>query len=239
LQEKAANRKNLVNPGTVNREVGLLISMINLAAEWFDLELKPIKYEMAKEEPKERIATEQEIRRLIENSKAPLRHIILVALDTGMRKAEILNLEWNQVNLEEGFITLVAQKTKSRKTRRIPLNRSLRELFYKLHFRRNGNQYVFENPKTGKQFVCINRRWRNLLKDLGIRGFRFHDLRHTFATYALLKKGGDLVSLQATLGHAEISTTARYTKALLEGQRKLVNSFEVPESESNIIELAG
>jgi site-specific recombinase XerD len=54
-----------------------------------------------------------------------------------------------------------------------------------------------------------------------------------------LKKGGDLVSLQATLGHADISTTVRYTKALLEGQRKLVNSFEVPESESNIIELAG
>jgi integrase len=72
------------------------------------------------------------------------------------------------------------------------------------------------------------------LKDLGIKGFRFHDLRHTFATYALLKKCGDLVSLQATLGHADISTTARYTKALLEGQRKLVNSFEVPESQSNI-----
>jgi hypothetical protein len=67
LQEKAANKKNLVNPGTVNREVGLLRSMINLASEWFDLELKPIKYEMAKEEPKERISTEQEIRRLIEN----------------------------------------------------------------------------------------------------------------------------------------------------------------------------
>jgi hypothetical protein len=75
LQEKAANRKNLVNPGTVNREVGLLRSMINLASEWFDLELKPIKYEMAKEEPKERILTEQEIRRLVENSEAPLRHI--------------------------------------------------------------------------------------------------------------------------------------------------------------------
>jgi integrase len=72
-----------------------------------------------------------------------------------------------------------------------------------------------KNPKTGKAFVCINRRWR-----------------------ALLKKGGDLVSLQATLGHADISTTARYSKALLEGQRKLVNSFEVQESESNIIELA-
>ena len=99
FQEKAANKKNLVNPGTVNREVGLLRSMINLASEWFDLELKPIKYEMAKEEPKERILAEQEIRRLVEYSEAPLRHIVLVALNTGMRKSEILNLEWDQVNL--------------------------------------------------------------------------------------------------------------------------------------------
>ena len=53
-----------------------------------------------------------------------------------------------------------------------------------------------------------------------------------------MKKGGDLVSLQATLGHADIFTTARYTNALLEGQRKLVNSFEVPERESNIIYLS-
>jgi integrase len=200
---------------------------------------KPIKYEMAKEEPKERILTEQEIRRLVENSEAPLRNIILVALNTGMRKAEILNLEWDQVNLEEGIIRIEAQRNKNRKIRVIPLNNSMKEVFYKLNYSRNGSQYVFENPKTGKAFVCINRRWRSLLKDLGIRGFRFHDLRHTFATYALLKKGGDLVSLQATLGHADISTTARYTKALLEGQRKMVNSFEVPESESNIIELAG
>lgn len=71
----------------------------------------------------------------------------------------------------------------------------------------------------------------------GINDMRFHDFQHTFATYTLLKKSGDLVSLQATLGHVDISTTAKYTKALLEGQRKLVNSFEVPESESNIIDL--
>jgi integrase len=229
------DREKFLNPSTKTSTL-YFRSMINLASKWFDLELKPIKYEMAKEEPKERILTEQEIRRLAENSEAPLRYIILVALNTGMRKSEILNLGWDQVNLE-GFIRIEAQRSKNRKIRVIPLNNSMKELFYKLHYSRNGNQHLFENPKTGKPFVCINRRWRTLLKELEIKGFRFHDLRHTFATYALLKKGGDLVSLQATLGHADISTTARYTKALLEGQRKLVNSFEVPESESNIIDL--
>jgi integrase len=103
------------------------------------------KYEMAKEEPKERILTEQEIRRLIENSEPPLRHIILVALNTGIRKAEILNLEWDQVNLEEGFIRIEAQRSKNRKIRVIPLNNSMKEVFYKLHYSRNGNRYIFIN----------------------------------------------------------------------------------------------
>jgi site-specific recombinase XerD len=85
--------------------------------------------------------------------------------------------------------------------------------------------------------VDFKRSCQSLLKSLGIKGARFHDLRHSFATYALLRKGSDLVSLQATLGHANISTTGRYAKALMEGQQRLVNSFEMPESELNIIKL--
>jgi integrase len=134
-------------------------------------------------------------------------------------------------------ITVVARKSKTRRIRRIPLNHSMSELFYKLDLSRNGNQYVFENPKTGKPIIDFKRSWQSLLKRLGIKGVRFHDLRHSFATYALLRNGGDLVSLQATLGHANISTTGRYAKALMEGQQRLVNSFERPESKSNIINL--
>jgi len=52
-----------------------------------------------------------------------------------------------------------------------------------------------------------------------------------------LRKGGNLVSLKATLGHANIFTTGRYANALMEGHQRLVNSFEMPESESNIIDL--
>ena len=110
------------------------------------------KYEMAKEEPKERILTEQEIRRLIENSEAPLRQIILVALNTGMRKAEIHNLEWVNFNQEHNFIIVTAQEAKNKKIRRIAINKSLRELLLKLNLTRNGNRYVFENPKTGKPY---------------------------------------------------------------------------------------
>jgi len=91
--------------------------------------------------------------------------------------------------------------------------------------------------KTRKPIVDFRRSWQSLLKRLGIKGARSHDLHHSFATYALMRKSGDLVSLQATLGHANISTIGRYAKALMEYQQRLVNSFEMPESESNIINL--
>jgi integrase len=68
--------------------------------------------------------------------------MILIALNTVMKKSEILNLEWDQVNLEEGFIRIEAQRSKNRKIRVIPLNNSIKEVFYKLHYSRNGSRYM-------------------------------------------------------------------------------------------------
>ena len=107
---------------------------------------------------------------------SPLRHIIMVAINTGMRKSEILNLEWDHVNLEGGFITVVARKSKTRRIRRIPLNHSMSELFCRLNLSRNGNQYVFENPRTGKPIVDFKRSWQSLLKRLGIKGALFLEM---------------------------------------------------------------
>jgi integrase len=135
--------KTFVAPSTINRELGILRNMLRVSSEWYDLDLKPLKFEIAKEEQKERIFSESKIRRLIDNSNTPLRYIIMVAINTGVRKSEILNLEWDQVNLEVEFITVVAQKSKTRRIRRIPLNHSMSELFYKLILSRNGNRYIF------------------------------------------------------------------------------------------------
>lgn len=102
------------------------------------------------------------------------------------------------------------------------------DLFSRMHSENGINRYVFTNPKRGTHYVFSHNMWSKLLKRAGIENLRFHDLRHCFATYGLLK-GGDLISLKETLGHTEITTTARYAKALLEGQRKLVCGFEINE----------
>jgi len=101
---------------------------------------------------------------------------------------------------------------------------------------REGRSYVFENPETGKPFTDNKTAWRSLLRRTGINDFRFHDLRHCFATYTLLN-GGDLVSLQDTSGHTDIRTTSRYAKAMIEGKRRLVNSFQIGEKDGEVLEM--
>lgn len=234
VNQKLKARDKNVSTTTINREGALLRGILNRAVKWGYLSFNPIKkIEMFKEEPKERILTHKEIKRLVSAAHAPLKHIILIAVNTGMRRGEILNLEWNQVNVEHAFITV--KKTKSSKLRRIPLNEAMVKLFFKLQSKKDFSRFVFQNPKTKKPITEIRRSWYTLLKKTGITDMRFHDLRHCFATYALLN-GGDLISLKETLGHSDITTTSRYTKALLEGQRKLVNGFEVKEETGALIE---
>ena len=80
---------------------------------------------------------------LVANAESLLEYVILMALNTGMRKAEIHNLEWVNVNLEHNFITVTAQEAKNKKIRHIPINKSLRELLLKLNLTRNGNRYIY------------------------------------------------------------------------------------------------
>jgi len=123
---------------------------------------------------------------LVENVQPPLKYAVLLALNTGMRKGEILSLRWENVNLERNFITVTAVEAKSKRIRRIPINSELRKLFVKLNLTRNGNYFVLQNPQTGKPYRDFERSWKTLMTRAGIDGVRFHDCRHTFASHFLM-----------------------------------------------------
>jgi integrase len=212
--------------------------ILKKAADWYGVSLRTITLDLAKEESRERILSRNEMGLLVANAQPHLKHVILVALNTGMRKAEIYNLEWVNVNLEHNFITVTAQEAKNKKIRRIAINRSLRELLLKLNLTRNGSRYVFENPKTGKPYTDLKRGWRSALERSGINAMRFHDLRHTFASHFLMN-GGDLYTLKEILGHKDITTTSLYLTITTEHKSKAMEIFAVPENEANIIKLAG
>ncbi len=236
LQQKTGNQERLISPATVNKEVVLLKNILKKAAKWKGIVVHNLELDLAAELPRERILTHKEIRLLVDNANPPLKHAIVIALNTGARVGEILSMKWEHVNLEKNFITVTAQEAKSKRIRRIPINSELRKLFLKLKLTGAGNRYVLLNPLTGKPYRSFQRSWESLLKRTGIDNMRFHDLRHTFASHFLMN-GGDLYTLKEILGHKELNTTARYLTITTAHKAKAMEIFVVAESDSNIIEL--
>ena len=139
-----------------------------------------------------------------------LRLIVLIAVTTGMRAAEIFGLGWSDVMYSEGLLAVRA-KLKGGKMRYVPL---LPELAGEL--RRFpaviGEDRIFP-PKLGATSgrQRVEGSFEDLLERAGIKDFRFHDLRHTFASWFMMN-GGDLYELAKILGHSNIKMTERYAK---------------------------
>lgn len=123
-----------------------------------------------------------------------------------MRKEEILSLEWDKhVDLRHGFILLDVTKNGDR--REIPINQTLRETLQGI-VRRIDSPYVFIDG-DGKRFKDVKRSFPSACKKAGIKDFRFHDLRHTFASH-LIMAGIDITTVKELLGHKTLTMTLRY-----------------------------
>jgi integrase len=135
--------------------------------------------------------------------------IIALALNTGMRRGEIFDLRWPDVNLRRKLITIRGEISKSRSTRHIPMSNEAHACLSAWKPEHLKNQLVFPSPTTGFRLNNIYSSWKNLLEKAGINNFRFHDLRHHFAS-TLVMKGVDLNTVRELLGHSDIKTTLRY-----------------------------
>jgi integrase len=128
-----------------------------------------------------------------------------------MRKSEILTLKWESIDLESNLIIIDQTNTKSKKTRRIPINSVLRRLLLEQKLKSAGSDYVFLSPKGGpyKKEDSLKQAFSGALTRAGITGLRFHDLRHTAAT-RMIEGGASVVAVSKILGHADLKTTMRY-----------------------------
>ncbi len=191
----------------VNRIMSTLRHMLSKAVEWEMMERSPftkIKNLFYKENNMRlRFLSEAEERRLLRNCTGHLRPIVVTALNTGMRRSEILFLQWHQVR--NGFIYL--HRTKTDEARQIPINETLASLFQSLP-RHISSDYLFCN-KEGKPYTDIKKSFKTAVAKAGIQDFRFHDLRHSFAS-KLASRGASLKALQELLGHKNIKMTMRY-----------------------------
>ena len=139
-----------------------------------------------------------------------MRLIVLAALTTGMRLGEIFALYWSDLDYGQGLIA-VRSHLKNGKTRYVPMSTELAEEFRRFPQVFGGKRIFPPKPgaKSGRQRV--DRSFKSALKTAGIEHFRFHDLRHTFASWYMMN-GGDLYALAKILGHANIKMTERYAK---------------------------
>lgn len=209
----------------VNRELSALRHMFNKAKEWGLIEKSPFsgvkKFFYREDNRRLRYLSEEEIERLLEvldHMSSYLKWIVIAAINTGMRREELLSLMWDQI--ADGFIYLT--KTKTGEARQIPINSDLMALFEEIRAERKRqgliSPYVFCDSQ-GNRFYSVARSFHTALKRAKIEDFRFHDLRHTFASHYLMR-GGTLSNLQKILGHKEIKMTTRYTHLSKEFARK-------------------
>ena len=212
LQERIQNKSRTV--ATVNRYLTTFSTVLNIACrEWEWLDDSPMRKVKKYKEPRGRVRflDSDEKERLLEVcrlSKNPqLFLIVILAISTGMRQGEILNLTWTDVDLEMGKAIL--HKTKNGDRRVVPI------VSVALEFLRKHKQtqtvdtlFVFPNEQ-GTEPIKIRSSWERARKEAGVEDFRFHDLRHTFASY-LAMNGASLPELADSMGHKTLVMVKRY-----------------------------
>jgi integrase len=213
LAEYKANRRAQgIAPKTLNDELMLLGHAYKLAMmEWEWVTDNPV-LRIAKEKVRnliERWLTPEEEQRLLAVSPRWLQELIVFALHTGMRRGEILKLEWSQVDLARRTLTILEQKNGARDT--LPVNATAMAVLQARHaVRTKSTEAVFMNGAGhAREARNLLRAFYPAMRKAGITRFRFHDLRHTFAT-RLIQAGVDVYTVQKLGRWKTISMVLRY-----------------------------
>jgi integrase len=215
LATVSERRKRTVSPATVNREIAMLRHLFTKAVEWELIDGNPaLGIKMLKEENQRlRFLSGEEIQALLSacplatgKRQPTLRQIITLALHTGMRKSEILNLQWPNVDLKLGHIELTDQKNGQHSF--VPLSPECIEMLRKIP-RRVDSPYVFPGRKAGHPFSDLKAQFNAAVKKAGLEDVTFHTLRHTAASH-LVMSGADLATVRDILRHKSFVMTLRY-----------------------------
>lgn len=223
IAEYRTMRLKKVKLATVYQELSLLRRMFNVAIrEWEWLQNNPVSrlsFAVGNRNARDRWLTLEEEETLVANATNPhwLRPLLMVALHSGMRKGEILDLKWQHVNFATRIITVV--KSKNGEKRSIPMSNTLQGVLQSIKVRHI----------SGRVFPIAVRSLRaafsQTLARAKIENFHFHDLRHTFAT-RLVQNGVDLYKVKELLGHKTLAMTTRYAHHYPESLRGSVEVLD-------------
>jgi integrase len=204
------------SPGTLNKYLTVISRVLNLAArEWQLLERNPAADISKKKEPRGRVRflSDAEREALLDACAASawpdLHALVLLALSTGARRGELINLKWSHVDLKAARATV--HDTKNGDSRVLPLVGKALEAVRALKLQNSArSEYLFPQPSGFPgPYVYFDGAWRDTLSAAKLNDFRFHDLRHTTASY-LASQGCSLLEIADTLGHRTLNMVKRY-----------------------------
>lgn len=232
LTEKKRNSESTISPATVRLELSLLSNVFDIARiEWGMCGNNPVK-DVRKPKPaagRDRRLTSREERQILRycnNHPNPeLLSIVTLALETAMRQGEILNIQWEDINLKARVVRL--HETKNGTKRDVPLTLAARDALTRIGIKSQGR--VFTYSSSG-----IKSTWRFMREKLGIENLHFHDLRHEAISRLFETTALDAMEVAAISGHKSMSMLKRYTHLKA---HKLVKKLEAGKNKSKQIML--
>lgn len=212
LEKYRKDRTDAGAPIRANRELATLKNLFNKAVAWKLYEGdNPVCAVTFRKEPRTRLRVleVEEEARLLAVSPEPLRSMITIAINTGLRRSELLTLRWADVDLRRGLLTVAAAYAKTGRTRTVPLNSIARQVFKQLRDVTAPDSLVFPG-RQGRERQAIQTPFDNACDRAGLIGVTMHTLRHTFASRLVLA-GVDLRTVQEVGGWQTISMVERYS----------------------------
>lgn len=208
---------------TINRELAFLRNLYTMAITWGKASDNPVKKIKFAREDNDRVRylSDEEEKRLLSECNAQLKPLVITALHTGFRGAELLSLTWNDVDFDRRLITVRAGYSKNGESRSIPMNKALTGTLKAFRINTSSADFVFLSSH-GTPYRSFRSSFERAVRAAGIKDFTFHDLRHTFAS-RLVMAGADLPTVKELMGHKKIEMTLRYTHLSSDYKRRAVD----------------
>jgi len=201
IEEWKSRYAAAVKPASVNRHLDTLKTLFAKAVEWGKLKgnvVSKVK-RLRVDNRRVRYLSYEEVKQLLGAAKPRLKEFLILALNTGMRRSNLLGLQWEDIDFKNGVIHVL--KTKSGKAYDVPVNNVLLNLFKAIH-KKEARGPVLDTTNLRRDF-------NSALKKAKINNCTIHDLRHTFASH-LAMKGIDIYTISQLMGHSDIKMTQRY-----------------------------
>jgi integrase len=209
---------------TVNRYKAAISVVFSYACREYGLSSNPVKNILSKPENNERIRflSDEERARLFKACRtsqwSKMYLLVLMAITTGARKSELLNLTFNDIDFDRR--TAYVLTSKNGQPRILPLTDEVINELNK--FKHQEPRLIFNSELKTNKSMCFNKQWKKTLSRAEVNNFRFHDLRHSCASL-LAQSGASLLEIAEVLGHKQIQVTKRYSHLCIDHKSKLIN----------------